>query len=291
MVSDPQTPPLHAPALQAWDPETDPPRLSQLVIGIKGGGDLATGIAHALFRAGLRRIFIMESPMPTVIRREVAFASAVYTGEIEVEGITARLTPSPQQVPDLWKEDSIPVLADPEWRAVAAVAPHVLVDAVVAKKNLGTQMTDAPLVLGLGPGFTAGEDVHLALETRRGHNLGRLIEKGSPSPNTSMPEAVMGITGDRLLRSPAAGAFTGIAGIGDTVVAGQVLGHVDGVPVEAKINGVIRGLIHDGVTVGPGKKIGDIDPRGKAAYSRTISDKARALGGAVLGAILGRFNR
>lgn len=267
------------------------PGLKDLTIGIKGGGDLATGIAHGLFRAGFARLFIMEVPMPTVIRRQVAFASTIFQKEIEVEGVSAVMSPSIKQIPGAWTQGKIPVLADPKWQSITRIKPQVLIDAVVAKKNLGTRITDAPLVIGLGPGFTAGDDVHLVIETQRGHNLGRIIESGGASPNTSMPEAVMGITGDRLLRSPAQGKFTGRARIGDTVTQGQILGHVDNVPVVAKINGALRGMIHDGVNVHEGKKIGDIDPRGQSAYCSTISDKARALGGAVLGGILGRFNR
>lgn len=271
--------------------ETSAPALRDLVFGIKGGGDLATGVVLTLFRAGFHKLYIMEADRPTVIRRQVAFASALFDSKIDVEGVTAVRADGSEEISDIWSQGRIPVLADPGWQTLIKQPPHVLVDAVIAKKNLGTRIDDAPLVMGLGPGFTAGKDVHLVVETQRGHHLARIMETGAARPNTSQPEAVMGITGDRLVRSPAAGSFTGLAKIGELVAKEQILGHVDGVAVAAKIGGALRGLIHDGVEVTPGRKIGDIDPRGDASYCQTVSDKARALGGAVLGAVLGRYNR
>jgi len=264
--------------------------LGELVIAIKGGGDLATGIALRLFSSGFTRLFILETPAPTVLRRKASFASAVYETTIAVEGMDGILVEDAEQIPSVWNQKKIPVLRDPDWQALHRIPPHVLVDAVMAKKNLGTQITDAELVIGLGPGFCAGEDVHRVIETQRGHHLGRLIKQGRASANTSLPEAVLGITADRLLRSPCPGIFIGNAVIGESVVPGQLLGHVNGRPVEAKIAGVVRGLIHDGVKVSQNRKIGDIDPRGDTKYCHTVSDKARTLGGSVLEAILGRFN-
>ena len=265
--------------------------LTNPVIAIKGGGDLATGIALRLYMSGFTRLFIMEATAPTVIRRKVAFASAVYDHSVEVEGVTAVLAESPEEIPDIWDKGEIPVLADPVWQSLTKHPPHVLVDAVIAKKNLGTRMQDADLTIGLGPGFTAGEDVDLVIETQRGHNLGRLIYNGSAAANTSQPEAVMGITRDRLLRAPCSGEFKSGAAIGDRVVPGQILGHVGKRPVTSKIKGVVRGLIHDGLQVDNGRKIGDVDPRNRPRYCFTVSDKARALGGSVLEAVLGRINR
>lgn len=268
------------------------PALRNLVIALKGGGDLATGVALRLFRAGFTRLYIMEIPAPTVLRRKVAFASAVYETAIEVEGVRAVRLEDPARIFDIWAQGSIPVLPDPDWNALAACPPHVLVDGIMAKRNLGTRIGDAKLIIGLGPGFNAGEDVHQVIETRRGHELGRIITHGCASVNTSLPESVLGITADRLLRAPCPGTFIGTATIGDRVVPGQVLGHVDGCPVKTKIAGIIRGLVHDGVKVAQNRKIGDVDPtRGEAIYCHTVSDKARALGGGVLEAILGRFNR
>ncbi len=271
--------------------ESTRPALRDLVIAFKGGGDLATGIALRLFRSGFTRIFIMEAHTPTVLRRKAAFASAVFETVAEVEGVEAVRLKDAHDIRKTWKQGKIPVLPDPEWKSLEIMPPHVLVDAVIAKKNLGTQIKDAKLVIGLGPGFSAGEDVHMVIETQRGHHLGRLIKKGFAAANTSRPEAVLGVTADRLLRSPCAGTFTGSAAIGDAVIQGQVLGHVNGCPVTAQIGGILRGLVHDGVNVAQNRKLGDVDPRGEAAYCHMASDKARALGGSVLEAILGRFNK
>lgn len=272
------------------NPLSGRPALKDLIIAVKGGGDLATGIALGLFRSGFSRLFILETAAPTALRRKVAFASAIYETRIEVEGVTGIALENPEQIPEIWDQGKIPVLPDPNWESLKIMVPHVLVDAAMAKKNLGTQITDAQLVIGLGPGFTAGKDVHRVIETQRGHNLGRLITQGSASANTSLPEAVLGITADRLLRAPCPGTFIGNAAIGEVVKAGQVLGRVGHQPVKTKIAGVIRGLVHDGVEVARNRKIGDVDPRGEAIYCQLVSDKARALGGAVLEAILGQFN-
>lgn len=262
-------------------------RLPDLVVAIKGGGDLATGIAATLFRAGLKQIYILETAAPTVIRRKAAFAAAIYEQAIAVEGIRACRVPGPEGIAPAWSNKRIPVLADPRWLALSACPPQVLVDAAIAKKNLGTRISDAPLVIGLGPGFTAGKEVHLVVETLRGHDLGRIISKGSAAPNTSVPEAVMGMTRERLVRAPAAGTFMPEADIGDLVEKGACLGRVDKVPVYAGTAGAVRGLIQAGSRVKQGQKIGDVDPRSTPRYCHTISDKARALGGAVLTAILG----
>ncbi len=265
--------------------------VEDLTIGIKGGGDLATGIALRLYRSGFTRLFMMEAHEPTVIRRKVAFASAVYQDRIEVEGVTAILADNPGQITGLWDQGKIPVLSDPEWHALDQINPHVLIDAIIAKKNLGTRIADAELTIGLGPGFTAGHDVNTVIETQRGHDLGRLIYTGGAAANTSQPEAVRGITGDRLLRAPCNGKFKSIADLGDAVVSGQILGHVNDTPVISKISGVVRGLIHDGLKVNKGRKIGDVDPRGEIRYCNTVSDKARSLGGSVLEAILGQATK
>ncbi|MCG8618920.1 MAG: EF2563 family selenium-dependent molybdenum hydroxylase system protein [Desulfobacterales bacterium] len=267
------------------------PALKDRIIGIKGGGDLATGIAVRLFRSGFTRIFIMEIPEPTTIRRRVAFASALYEGEFTVEGITGAAVRHSEDIATAWEEKKIAVLADPRWKTLARIRPDVLVDAVIAKKNLGTKINDAGLTIALGPGFAAGKDADAVIETRRGHDLGRVIRNGEAQPNTSRPEPVNGFSSQRLVRAPGDGRFTAAARIGDHVNAGETLGHVNGLPVNAGITGIIRGLIRDGLTVAAGKKIGDIDPRDDAGYCRTLSDKARALGGAVLEVILDRFNR
>lgn len=257
----------------------------ELLVVVKGGGDLATGVAHRLHRVGMR-VVITELPQPTVIRRPVAFASAVFEGEITVEGVTARLVDDPAQALACLDEGVIPVLADPQAQVVRALQPDAVVDATLAKRNLGTCLSDAPIVVALGPGFTAGVDCHAVVETERGHFLGRVITQGQAAPNTGVPGAVLGHAEDRVVRAPCAGTFRGKRRIGDRVEAGQPVARVDGEPVVPRISGVLRGLLADGLPVHAGMKVGDVDPRGVVEHCFTISDKARAVGGGVLEAIL-----
>ncbi|HKK99356.1 MAG TPA: selenium-dependent molybdenum cofactor biosynthesis protein YqeB [Desulfotignum sp.] len=267
------------------------PFLKDLVIVIKGAGEMATGIACRLFRANFRHLVMLETDMPMAVRRCVSFCEAVYDGAVTVEGITARKADRSSKIPRIWQAGEVPVLVDPEWVVVPALQPHVVIDAIIAKKNLGTDMAEAPLVIGLGPGFSAGTDVHFVIETNRGHNLGRIISRGSAQADTGIPGTICGVSRDRVLRAPCAGVFESSNTIGDLVTKDQVLGHVDKMPVTAKIDGMIRGLIRNSTRVPAGCKIGDIDPRGTGVVHDTISEKARAVGGAVLEAILGRYNR
>lgn len=255
------------------------------LVVVKGGGDLATGVAHRLHRAGMR-VVITELPRPTVIRRPVAFASAVFEGEISVEGVTARRVESVTQALACLDEGVVPVLVDPQAGVVRELRPDVVVDATIAKRNLGTHISDAPIVVALGPGFTAGVDCHAVVETARGHYLGRVITQGQATPNTGVPGAVLGYTEERVIRAPCGGVFRGERQIGDRVEAGQTVARVDGEPVVARISGVLRGLLADGLPVHAGMKVGDVDPRGVVDHCFTISDKARAVGGGVLEAIL-----
>ncbi|WP_084681250.1 selenium-dependent molybdenum cofactor biosynthesis protein YqeB [Desulfospira joergensenii] len=268
----------------------NPRAVKDLIIAVKGGGDLATGIVCRLYRARIRNIYVMEAPMPTAVRRKVAFAQALYQDRIQVEGVTACRARTPGQIPAAWEKGHIPVLADPGWESLKASPPDILIDAVIAKKNLGTRISDAALVLGLGPGFEAGRDVHRVIETKRGHSLGQVITSGSALENTSVPEAVMGYSSERVIRAPAPGTYRTLLHIGDRVSRGQEIGRIGNQPVTAPISGVIRGLVHDGVALAQGKKLGDVDPRDDVRYCSIISDKARALGGAVLEAVLERFN-
>lgn len=256
-----------------------------MIVLIKGGGDLASGVAHRLHRAGLR-VAITELEHPTVIRRTVAFANAVFQGQTSVEGVTARLVANPMDVPSAWSEGVIPVLIDPEAQALGVLRPGVLVDAIMAKRNTGTHLADAPIVVALGPGFIAGVDCHAVVETQRGHHLGRVILKGTAAPDTGVPGEVEGYGQERVLRAPAAGVFQGVKEIGDVVKAGDTVALVAGRPVVVSIGGVLRGLLADGLQVRPGMKVGDVDPRGEREHCFTISDKARAIGGGVLEAIL-----
>ncbi|KYZ76938.1 hypothetical protein AXX12_01985 [Anaerosporomusa subterranea] len=252
---------------------------------IKSGGDIATGIAHRLFVSGYQ-VVITELPEPTVIRRTVSFAAAVYQQQCQVEGVTAKCV-SFSQAAECLSTGVIPVLVDPECRSLAQFQPAAVVDAILAKQNTGTQLADASLVIGIGPGFIAGRDVHCVIETMRGHDLGRVITDGSALANTGVPGEIGGYSLERLLRAPCDGVFTPIREIGNVVAAGEVVAQVSGQPVVAEISGVLRGLLFDRLVVRQGMKIGDIDPRCRREHCFTISDKARAVGGGVLEALLG----
>lgn len=251
---------------------------------IKGAGDLATGIAARLYRAG-HQIVMTELPVPLTVRRTVAFSRAVYEGTARVEDVQAVLAPSQTEAEAALARGDIAVMIDPQAACRDWFCPDVIVDAVLAKKNLGTQITDAPFVIGVGPGFTAGTDCNCVIETKRGHFLGRVIWRGSAIPNTGVPGDVGGYTTERLLRASADGVMEPVVHIGDRVEKGQITAYTGGMPVCAQMPGIVRGLLQEGVQVRRGLKIGDVDVRSESAYCQTISDKARAIGGAVLEAI------
>jgi xanthine dehydrogenase accessory factor len=232
------------------------------------------------------KIIITELAKPLVIRRAVAFASAIYLGVIEVEGVRARKVDSLEEALAAHERGEISVLIDPQAQVVAQWEEDVVVDAIMAKRNTGTKITDAPLVIALGPGFEAGLDVHAVVETARGHNLGRVILAGRAEPDTGLPGEVAGYTVQRVVRAPSSGTFQAVRQIGDRVEAGAIVGYVGSQPVRGAIGGVLRGLIADGVEVVEGMKLGDVDPRGVVEYCFTISDKARSIGGGVVEAIL-----
>lgn len=256
-----------------------------MLVLIRGAGDLATGIAMRLFRSHLR-VVMTDLPQPTAIRRTVCFSQAILYGSYQVEDVTAERAETEDDVRRILSAGQIPVLADPKAVCRAWLRPDVVVDAILAKKNLGTAITDAPLVIGVGPGFCAGKDCHAVIETMRGHTLGRVIYSGSAIPNTNVPGLIGGFAGERVLRAPADGAFRSVRRIGDLVKAGDVAGYVSGEPMVCTIDGVLRGLIADGIPVRKGMKSGDVDPRGNVENCYTVSDKATAVGGGVLEAIL-----
>jgi len=210
----------------------------------------------------------------------------VFEEQIQVEGIEARLAPGHADIRALLSQGMLPVCIDPEGKLISALRPDAVVDARLAKCNLGTRLSDAPIVIGLGPGFTAGQDVHAVIETMRGHNLGRILYRGTAEPDTHVPSLVLGHGRDRVLWAPCAGRFRGRTPIGEHVEAGQTVADVSEEPVRATISGVLRGILYDGLVVREGQKVGDIDLRGLREYCFTISDKARAIGGSVLEAIL-----
>jgi xanthine dehydrogenase accessory factor len=258
--------------------------LSHYLVLVKGAGDLATGVIARLSRSGFR-VVATEIPRPTVIRRTVALAQAVYDGQYSVEDVTGRCVP-PAMVEETLRQGIIPVLVDPLAESIARFRPDVVIDAIIAKRNLGTRITDAPLVIALGPGFTAGVDCHAIVETNRGHYLGRVIHSGAAEPDTGLPGEIAGHGYDRVLRAPVAGAFRPILSIGDAVAAGDTVARVDGEPVITSLAGILRGLLHEGLQVPAGMKVGDVDPRATREHCFTISDKALAIGGGGLEATL-----
>ena len=259
--------------------------LSAFAVLIRGGGDLASGVAWRLYNCGFR-VLVTETKLPLAVRRKVSFCEAVYEGSTIVEGVQAQLISDVREAQDKWNQGIIPVLIDPECQCKADLHPDILVDAIMAKKNTGTSIEDAPLVIALGPGFVAGRDAHFVVETKRGHYLGRLITQGSAAPDSGIPGSVMGIGADRVIRAPAEGKFENLKDIGEQVSKGNLIGYVGGVEVRALIDGVIRGLIHPGISVSQGLKIGDIDPRGDVKHCFTISEKSLAIAGGVLEGIL-----
>ncbi len=261
-------------------------RLADTLVVVRGGGDLGTGVAHRLVRSGFT-VIVTELAQPLAVRRAVSFAEAVYRGSITVEGVTARLADDPMLGMAYSAVGEVPVIVDLADDVVERMRPAVVVDARLAKRNLGTRREDAPLVIGLGPGFTAGQDCHAVVETNRGHNLGRVYWDGCAEADTGQPEPVRGQAGQRVLRAPADGVFQGHKTIGDLVQPGEVLASVEGQTIVAAFAGVVRGLLHDSVPVAAGMKVGDLDPRGIREYCYLISDKARAVGGGVLEAMLG----
>jgi xanthine dehydrogenase accessory factor len=264
--------------------------ISDIKVGLRGGGDLASGIAWRLYQSGFK-VFITEIAKPLAVRRKVAFCEAVYDGQAEVEGVEAVLIQKAEEIYSAWDQSKIPLLVDPQCEAKGFIEPQVIVDAILAKKNLGTSIDDAPLVIALGPGFEVGKDAHFVVETNRGHNLGRLITSGTAEPNTGIPGPVQGLTTERVLRAPASGEWQNTLDIGAEVKKGDLVGSVNKVPLKAQISGVIRGLIRSGIAVTEGLKLGDIDPRGNKEFCYTISEKSRALGGTVLEAILRVYAR
>ena len=251
---------------------------------------MGTGVAHRLFHSGFL-VCLTEIPEPLAVRREVSFCEAILEGQKTVEGVKAIKVEDEGTIKQAWAKGWIPILVDPQCRVRRKLNPDVIIDAILAKANTGTQINNASLVIGLGPGFRAGEDVHLVVETNRGHNLGRVIERGEAEPNTGVPGDIGGYTWERVLRAPRAGRFRGRKKIGDPVEKGEIVAEVERLPVHSQISGVLRGLLRDGGKVERDMKLGDVDPRAAREHCFTISDKARAIGGGVLEAVLRRYPR
>lgn len=256
-----------------------------MVIWVRGAGDIASGIAFRLHQSGFS-VVMSDLPIPTSIRRTICFSEAIIKGNTVVEGITATFAKNADDVRRILDNRQIAVLADPEGIEAQKLHPAAIVDAILAKRNTGTAITDAPVVVGVGPGFTAGVDCHAVVETMRGHTLGRVYYEGTALPDTGVPGNIGGYTLERLLRAPCAGVFRGVKQIGDVVQVNDVCAYVDDQPIITRIPGVLRGLLPDGLIVYEGMKSGDVDPRCERSHCYMISDKALAVGGGAMEAIL-----
>ena len=256
-----------------------------MIIWVRGAGDIATGIAFRLFQSGFS-VVMSDLSQPTSIRRTICFSEAIIKGETTVETISARFANNAEEAKGILDLGEIAVIADPTGDIARLLSPVAVIDAILAKRNLGTKMDDARIVVGIGPGFTAGVDCHAVVETMRGHTLGRVYYSGSALPDTGVPGSIAGYTLERLLRAPRAGVFRGVKKIGDVVEAGEICAYVDDEPVVSRIRGVLRGLLPDGISVYEGMKSGDVDPRCEVSHCFTVSDKALAIGGGTLEAVL-----
>ena len=257
---------------------------NELII-VRGGGDIATGTIHRLVRCGFS-VLVLEIRQPAVIRHTVSFAQAVFERVKTVEEVTARRISSIKELNQVIDNGEVAVLVDEEGESISRLKPAVVIDAILAKRNLGTTLKMAQLVIGLGPGFEAGKDVHAVIETNRGHFLGRIILRGGAEPNTGVPGDIGGYTDERVIRAECPGVVKTISEIGDLVEQGELVMRVGTEDVVAPISGILRGLINSGLEVPIGFKIGDIDPRASAEHCFTISDKARTISGGVLELIL-----
>lgn len=256
------------------------------IVLVRGAGEMASAAAWRLYMANIRRICMAELDAPLCVRRAVSFSTALETGRHSVEGVMARVARNREGIERAWAQGHVAVVARAHWDALRNLSPAVVIDAILAKRNIATRMSDAPLVIALGPGFVAGHDCHIVIETNRGHDLGRILTSGSAQENTGVPGDIAGHTAARVLRAGADGMFRSERKIGDRIEPGEIVGVIEGTPVTAAVGGILRGLIRPGTSVRRGLKLGDVDPRAKPEYCDTISDKARAIAGSVLEAVM-----
>ena len=265
-------------------------KLSEFIVLIRGGGEVASGIAYRLHLSHIR-VCLTEVATPLAVSRGTTFSEAVFDGVKTVMGVRAELVPAQQEeIYRVWQQGSIPIIIDPEASIKERIKPDVLVDAIMAKRKTDTKITDAQLVIGVGPGFYAGRDVHVVVESNHSRNLGRVIFEGEAEKNTGIPVAIGGLAEERVVWSPRAGIFTSNREIGDPVVAGEVVGQVGDLPLEAPISGMLRGLIRSGVSVAKGSKLIEVDPVHDSITCNYITDKMLAIGEGVLKAIMLRLN-
>lgn len=276
-------------SLQATTAATRVP-LSPLIV-VKSAGEMASAIAWRLYMTNMRRICMLDLNDPLCVRRQVSFCTALESGAAVVEGVRAMAARDRDEIEAAWNTGAVAVVRLADWARIDGLAPDVVIDAILAKRNLGTSKDEAALVIALGPGFTAGVDCDLVIETNRGHDLGRIITRGSAEPNTGIPGEIAGHTDERVLRAPVAGTFQSQRAIGEPIRSNDIVGHVAGHPVTARLDGMLRGLLRSGTAVSAGLKLGDIDPRGRREHCHTISDKARAIAGAALEGVLRHCNQ
>jgi len=265
-------------------------KLSELIVLIKGGGEVASGIAHRLRRSHFR-VCLTEIAKPLAVSRGTAFSEAVFDEVKTIEGVTAELVSvSPEEIYRVWQQGNISIVIDPEASVKEKIQPDVLVDAIMAKRNIGTKITDASLVIGMGTGFYAGRDAHIVVETNQGNNLGRVILDGEAEENTGTPVAIGELARERVVWAPSPGIFTTDKEIGDSVITHQIIGWVGDQPLEAPISGMLRGLLRNGVRISKGSKLVEVDPINDRAVCYAIRDKMRAIAGGALEAIMLRVN-
>lgn len=262
--------------------------ITEATVIIKGAGEMASGVAHRFFSAGMRHILMLEVANPLCVRRFVSFCEAVHDGNAEVENVRATRAAGPSDVAQIWRDGEIAVIVDPEWKSIRHFKPDILIDAIMAKRNLGTRKDEAGFVIGVGPDFVAPHDVHAVVESNRGHDLGRVIYNGSAEAYTGTPGDIKGLTKERVLRAPISGQVKHVHQLGDDVRSGDLILYVNDVPVYAPFDGILRGLIRE-MPVDRGEKVGDVDPRAKKEYCFTISEKARGIAGGVLEAVLHKY--
>lgn len=256
------------------------------IVIVRGGGDIATGTIYKLVQCGFK-VLVLEVSKPSAIRINVAFCQAVYDEKKVIEGCCCYLCDDLDKAYDVMENGDIAMMIDPRGEMIEKVQPLAVVDAILAKRNLGTNRNMAKITIGLGPGFVAGKDVDAVIETMRGHNLGRVIYQGQALKNTSIPGMINGYGKERVIHAPYEGIVTTCKKITDVVKKGEVIATIDGNPVYATMDGILRGLIHDGYQVNVGFKMADIDPRiDEVKNCFTISDKARCIAGGVLEAIM-----
>ena len=265
-------------------------KLSELIVLIRGGGEVASGVAHRLHCSHFR-VCLTEIANPLAVSRGTTFSEAIFDRVKTIMGVKAELVPaSPEEIYRVWRQGNIPIVIDPEALITEEIKPDVSVDATMAKRSTGIKITDAPLVIGVGPGFYAGRDVHIVVESNHSSNLGRVILDGEAEGNTGIPVAVGGLTKERVVWAPQAGIFTTDREIGDSVIAHQIIGWVEDQPLEAPISGMLRGLIRSGVRVAKGSKLIEVDPVNDRVICNFITAKMRVIGEGVLEAIRLKFN-